>query len=175
MSPYKTKEEKAAYDKIYYAERKVQRAIRDKTWRVANRERIKIQKRVYRDSRREHLRAYFRAYRIKNLEKIHAYEKAYRQAHMVIDAPKRRSRWLKNNYGIGIAEFDAMLAGQGGVCAICKKSDWPINGPHVDHDHATGRIRGILCHKCNAALGYLGDNHLIAQAAANYLISNNIS
>ena len=169
MSPYKTKEEKAVYDKIYHAARKAQHAIRDKAWRVAHREQIKIQKRKYRAARREHLRAYFRAYRAKNLAKLHAYEKAYRQARLVSDAPKRRARWIKRSYGISMAEFDALLVGQGGTCAICKKSDWPVNGPHVDHDHVTGKVRGILCFKCNAALGYFGDSRLHVQAAVDYL------
>lgn len=74
-------------------------------------------------------------------------------------------------YGISPEEFDAMLAAQGGGCAICGTTEWMGNGkvPHVDHDHATGRIRGILCGNCNLGIGKLGDDPVRLRAAAAYL------
>jgi hypothetical protein len=52
-------------------------------------------------------------------------------------------------YGIGAAEFDELDAQQGGVCAICGRE----SPEHVDHDHETGKVRGILCFNCNGGLG----------------------
>ena len=59
-----------------------------------------------------------------------------------------------------------MLDQQGGVCAICNMEH---ESYHVDHDHVTGRIRGILCFKCNNALGLFQDDPDRLQAALGYL------
>ncbi len=72
----------------------------------------------------------------------------------------RRRLDLKTKYGITPAEYDKMLAAQGGGCAICQSKDahnrWGTF--HVDHNHDTGKVRGILCNRCNSALGLLGDD-----------------
>lgn len=73
---------------------------------------------------------------------------------------KERRRHLRNTFGITPEHFDLILKSQRGVCAICQ-STTPGKGIanwHVDHDHETGRIRGILCGPCNTALGLIGDS-----------------
>jgi hypothetical protein len=76
-------------------------------------------------------------------------------------------------YGMTQQEFDAMWTDQGGLCAICRQADWPAligkDGPHVDHDHETGRVRGILCQSCNHGLGKFKDDPNRLRAAADYL------
>lgn len=63
---------------------------------------------------------------------------------------------LKYNYGITIDQYNAMLAAQGGGCALCGAE--PKRRPlDVDHCHETGKVRGLLCNKCNTSLGRLGD------------------
>jgi hypothetical protein len=62
-----------------------------------------------------------------------------------------------------------MLAAQGGACAICKEPRPEERTLHVDHDHETGKIRGLLCFRCNNALGDLRENFDLAQKAAEYL------
>lgn len=71
-----------------------------------------------------------------------------------------RRRHLKRNFGLSIADFDRMLEKQGGVCAICgrKPPFGRIKNLAVDHDHKTGKIRGLLCNKCNSFLGYVRDD-----------------
>lgn len=69
-----------------------------------------------------------------------------------------RDQHLQRKYGIGVTQYDEMLARQGGGCAICGAApDHPRNrgngSLHVDHDHKTGRVRGILCAECNTTLG----------------------
>jgi hypothetical protein len=59
-----------------------------------------------------------------------------------------------------------MIEAQGGLCAICAG---PLDRPHVDHDHETGKVRGILCFNCNAGLGKFKDSVEIADAATEYL------
>ena len=72
---------------------------------------------------------------------------------------------LMRRYGIGAAEFDALVALQGGVCPICGRE----TPEHVDHDHVTGAVRGILCFNCNGGLGQFRDSTDALRAAAIYL------
>ena len=62
-----------------------------------------------------------------------------------------------------------MLAAQGGVCAICHQPRPEERTLHVDHDHSTGAIRGLLCFTCNNALGDFRDSSELFHAAAGYL------
>jgi hypothetical protein len=77
---------------------------------------------------------------------------------------------MVRKYGITMAEFEERLVQQGGVCAICAG---PPNGPgvrfHVDHDHKTKKVRGLLCARCNTAIGLLNDDPERAERATAYL------
>jgi Recombination endonuclease VII len=92
--------------------------------------------------------------------------RARRQTKDDRDPPKRRTD-LKRRYGISAAEYEALLAKQDGACAICRKRS--KERLCVDHCHLTGRIRGLLCHACNLALGYLKDDQASLVAALAYL------
>lgn len=88
---------------------------------------------------------------------------------------KRRESQLKLKYGLTSKEYDAMFERQGGCCAICKRTDPGIpRCEHfaIDHDHATGKVRGLLCHVCNRMLGHVKDEPSLLNAAVNYLIRN---
>jgi len=67
---------------------------------------------------------------------------------------------LRTLYGITEADYETMLEKQGGRCAICRTDTVGGNSRHwhVDHDHSTGVVRGLLCHRCNMALGYFKDD-----------------
>lgn len=82
----------------------------------------------------------------------------------------RRYR-LKNKYGLTESDFQTMLDGQGGGCAICHTTSPGGRAQQfcVDHDHTTGRVRGILCSECNNGIGKLGDDPALLEAAARYL------
>ena len=71
---------------------------------------------------------------------------------------RERNRYLVKTYGITVDEYDALLAAQGGVCAICRCPPREDVSLHLDHDHATGERRGLLCFKCNNALGDFDDD-----------------
>jgi hypothetical protein len=77
-----------------------------------------------------------------------------------------REYHLRRRYGIGQADVDRMLADQGGVCAVCDKPD----PEHVDHDHLTGQVRGMLCFNCNQALGNARDDVDVLRDLRRYLI-----
>jgi hypothetical protein len=75
---------------------------------------------------------------------------------------------LTRRYGIGAAEVDALIADQRGLCAICRER----KPEHVDHDHMTGKVRGILCFGCNGGLGQFQDNTEWLAHAIEYLERN---
>jgi hypothetical protein len=71
-----------------------------------------------------------------------------------------RKEQLKKKYKISIQQYEEMLASQRGVCALCGSADRKSKYGHfsIDHCHKTGRIRGLLCYRCNTILGVLGDD-----------------
>lgn len=71
-------------------------------------------------------------------------------------------------YGIGHETYMSMLAAQSGVCAICGEPPQDRRLA-VDHDHETGKVRGLLHRKCNTAIALLGENSGICRKAAEYL------
>lgn len=96
-----------------------------------------------------------------------AYQKRNREHASVM----QRNWNLLNKYGITSEDYERMLAEQNGVCAICggppEGSRWKQF--HVDHCHTTGRVRGLLCGRCNRGMGYLCDDPEIALRAARYV------
>lgn len=79
---------------------------------------------------------------------------------------------IKQRYGITAEQKAAMLAGQGGQCAICSTTaPATISGWHVDHCHSTKTVRGILCQHCNNMLGMAKDDPEILAKAIQYLKS----
>jgi hypothetical protein len=76
---------------------------------------------------------------------------------------------LKHKYKMSLEDYERMLKAQGGVCAICYQPNPGGKRLAVDHDHATGRVRGLLCQACNLALGFMRDNAARLNAAAYYL------
>jgi hypothetical protein len=76
-----------------------------------------------------------------------------------------RGYHLAARYGITEEHFDRMAERQGGLCAVCRERP----GTHVDHDHETAQVRGLLCYPCNAAVGNLSDLPGRAERIARYL------
>lgn len=88
----------------------------------------------------------------------------------------RHRHALKSTYGITPEEYLAMHAAQGGVCAICGQDEPGAHGRtgtkfklSVDHCHDSGRVRGLLCQRCNRAIGLLGDDIKLLESAIEYL------
>lgn len=80
-----------------------------------------------------------------------------------------RKSYLKRKFGITLEEYDRMLADQGGACAICGREPRSDISLHVDHEHQSGRIRGLLCFRCNNALGDFDDDPTLLRSAASYV------
>lgn len=126
--------------------------------------------------------AYARDFRAKDVASYRAKANAYYQANAEKKkelarqwragpgSGRHKSHVLKKMYGISLEEYEALLDSQDGVCAICQE---PPSGKNrflsVDHDHDTGRIRGLLCTRCNVGLGALHDSAEILRTALMYL------
>lgn len=87
------------------------------------------------------------------------------RARRAANPEREAARSRRKNYGLREEQFEAMLAAQGGRCPICRVGE----ATSVDHCHATGRIRALLCRACNAGLGFFADDPQLLRAAAAYL------
>ena len=77
---------------------------------------------------------------------------------------------IKTSYGISLEQVQTMHDSQNGVCAICSKPEpGKLGKLHIDHCHATGVVRGLLCHKCNLMLGHANDDTETLSKAISYL------
>lgn len=106
----------------------------------------------------------------KEKDKIRCLENYYKNK----DNPEKKLKWrenqLKVKYNITLQDWNDMYESQGFKCAICETEEPMGNGLfHVDHCHSTGKIRGLLCHHCNSALGQFRDSIKILEKAIKYL------
>jgi hypothetical protein len=115
----------------------------------------------------EPARARTKRWQAANPERYQARQREYLESGK--KAIANRNSHLKRKYGLTLEQYDAMLAAQGGVCAICHQPRPEERTLHVDHDHATGAIRGLLCFTCNNALGDFRDSSDLFHAASEYL------
>jgi hypothetical protein len=123
-------------------------------WRRANPDRVKVQNRRWVTANPEKRQAHNRKWANDNQEK-------YRRL--------RRGAQLKYHYGITLSDYEAMLSAQGGACAICGGIAGPGKALYVDHCHASGKVRGLLCDLCNKGLGHFRDKVSTVLLAASYL------
>lgn len=122
------------------------------------REANKLNARKLREKAPEKYRAASRRYYQENIEKRRSYE--------------RKRACAK--YGLTVDQFDSMLDQQSGKCAICGADFAFLEGdqnlrPRIDHCHETGEVRGLLCNKCNRALGLFADDEEILRRALKYI------
>ena len=83
--------------------------------------------------------------------------------------PDKRYSFLARTYGISKDKYTKMLSDQGNTCAICHNQFESNKDIHVDHDHKTGTIRGLLCFKCNVLLGNSKENIDTLNSAITYI------
>ncbi len=115
------------------------------------------------------------AFRASNVARSRKWALANPERAYLLDANKH----LQRRFGITYAEYQKLLEKQGGACAICKKpetikSKKRITRLAVDHCHTTGKIRGILCFKCNTSIGLVENNPELLNNIKNYLEGKNV-
>lgn len=99
---------------------------------------------------------------------------AYLKAHRAENPNVYRDREFRKNFGITLADYQAKLKDQKGVCAICAKPESGtrngiVRWLNVDHNHETKAVRGLLCTNCNVAVGMMCESRKIMRAAIEYL------
>lgn len=112
-------------------------------------------------------------WRAKNMHKVREWDRARRKRH-----PEAVVKFNIERYGITIPEFEQMVVAQGGLCAICRRPELVTRKGkplrlHIDHNHKTGKVRGLLCMRCNFGLGYFQDDPLLLRAATAYVERQN--
>ena len=106
------------------------------------------------------------------------YAKKWASKNVTHVAEWHRSRHIQTRYGLSEGEYEEMLTSQGGVCGICRNPETAVHWSSIskrlsiDHDHVTGKVRGLLCDKCNRGLGYFGEDAARLHAASVYLSEN---
>ena len=140
-------------------ERRERQTQKVKEWRLKNPERAQKQQKAWYEAHKEKHHEKGRAWKEKNPDKVNLYQ--------------RRHDW-KRHYGITPDQYEILLASQGGVCGICGTGEpgSPRKFFCIDHDHFTGKVRGLLCNSCNVAIGHLQDRPDILQKAISYLSSH---
>lgn len=119
-----------------------------RNWREANKDRLRNYMTDWRASHREHMRATAQRWRDANPRKW-------------------RPRILKQKYGWTLEDYRDALVGQAGRCLICGLV--PATDLVIDHDHGTGKVRGLLCDMCNRMLGHAHDDPQVFRRAIAYL------
>jgi hypothetical protein len=112
----------------------------------------------------EYMREKAKAWRLANPDRIVAYRAANRRKSYLQES--------KRKYGLEPEDFAAFMQSQSECCATCKKPfDWgdKQTKPHIDHCHATMKVRGILCNRCNTVLGLVADDAALLSSLAGYL------
>ncbi len=139
-------------------------------WRDKNREKISAYNKKYRDANRDRRNKQKRdrwASDPQNLER----QRAYRARPGV--SKKRRETSIRRRYDLSMSDLESILASQKHCCAVCCVPIVTVqhraNTANIDHCHATGQVRGVLCNKCNRGIGLLKDDPALLRAALSYL------
>ena len=150
------------YNHLKALARRLPQAIMTPEYYQAHREELLAKSRLRYQRNREALKAQAALYRQTNKMTVNERQRA---AYARDPAKYRRSE-MKRKYGLSQSDYDALLSAQDGACAICLQVPSVF---HVDHDHKTMVVRGLLCANCNHALGKLKDSPERAERAAAYL------
>jgi hypothetical protein len=192
----KTKEERAAYARKWRAEHPEAAKAHDikkrskpgastaatervRQWRERQkaehpeefREKQREQNKAWLDANREKRREYEKRRRVEKLDEIRAYNAKWHRENRANNPDKIRRMHLKSLYGVTPEDYERMLKEQGGRCLICPATpDGERHGVfHIDHCHTGGHVRGLLCHRCNTALGLFADDPERLRKAIGYL------
>jgi len=153
-----------AYQHKWYEDNRDELLDRQREYYGSNNERQRERRRKYREFNLDKERERHRKYREANAERI----REYSRNHYESNYEKYRERKLFRKYGLTSQEVRDLDKLQAGLCAICGKRETLL----VDHDHVTGRVRGLLCNPCNKMLGFAKDMPSTLRSGADYIDSH---
>jgi hypothetical protein len=159
------KEKRRAYCHAYYVAHREECAAWTKAWNEKHREEIILRRKAWYSEHKKEIAEKAKVYRQKHKAK-------FRERNKISNFRNRENNhaWRRKNlYGLSQEAYYTLLGEQGGACAVCGSDDWLTRVPHIDHDHITGKVRGVVCRKCNLALGHLGDDLNTAKSMVRYL------
>lgn len=132
------------------------------TYYQRNKEKVLEYKRQYAIDNKEKIKEY----KLENRDKILAYAREYKAS----NKSKARAQHLKRTYGLTEEGYNQLFTEQNGKCKCCGKHQSELKRPlYVDHDHETKKVRGLLCHKCNVAIGLVDENTVTLNEMIKYL------
>ena len=151
---------------------------RKKEWRKKNPEKEAISKKKYFIKHKDAIYERTRKWRNRNHDKIVQYRKTYATKNPLKVQEKnfRTKIFFLRKLDLTFEQFNDLLVLQKGLCAICDKPESSVHQSgtkrllSIDHDHDTNKVRGLLCKKCNTAIGMLGDDPKLVMRAYEYLI-----
>jgi hypothetical protein len=151
---------------VYASEEERQRAHKehDAAYRLAHAEQNKAYQIKWRSENGEKIRAAARRRHSLKVGAFRAKNKAWRDSNPIQMSDLKR----KYRYGLTVEDYRSMLDAQNWECLGCSVS-FTMKSPHVDHDHTTGKVRGLLCRRCNSALGMAKDDPNILRSLIAYL------
>lgn len=156
--------------KPWYWCKPCQRA-KSKSYRQRFPDKIRKQNAAYRKENPGYSTESSRKWRLENRERHLATMRARDAKYRKEDPTWDFKRAIRQKYGLTIEQYESMYRSQNGACAICLKQHLTgkRNRLFVDHDHATGIVRGLLCGNCNSAIGHLKDDRAAIFRAITYL------
>lgn len=128
---------------------------------------MKLVRRAWYERNRDYAIERTKRWRDRNPEKFEAWKQRNRDENRQRLSELNRQGHLRRKYGLTVDDYEFLRVAQGDACAICGNPD--PSGLHVDHHHESGLIRGLLCGKCNKAIGLLKEDPALFDAASSYL------
>ncbi len=154
LTPEKAQERRA------YANKKM------KEWRLKNPEKALAQSRAWRAKNKDRIRQNQMNWRADKQGLMRLYKARARAKRCPV---QHKFAVIKSKYGLSRIEYLGIMDRQSGCCGICKKEFSGPRDTHIDHDHSTEAVRGILCHRCNTGLGFFADKKENLLSAFHYL------
>jgi hypothetical protein len=138
-------------------------------YRLDNKDKIKKRDKIYNEKHKEIIKNSHHKYYLEHKIERKNWQEQYNLEHQDEIKKWQKEHHLKNKYKLTIEQYNELLIKQNNKCAICGETF--ITTPHIDHDHITGKVRGLLCKKHNLLLGNANDNINILNNAIKYLES----